>query len=100
MTKFFTTTIGILRLIAFFEGLTLLILVFIAVPMKLFTENHIISKTVGPIHGALFIIYVFLSIVVGIKHNWSAKTLILVNLASFIPFGTFVADHKVFKPLF
>ena len=100
MKKYFTSSIGLLRVVALFEGLTLLVLVFVAVPMKYLMENHSVSKSFGPIHGVLFIIDVILTLIVGKKHKWSLKTLTIVNLASFIPFGTFVADHKYFKPIF
>lgn len=54
MTKFFTTTAGRLRLFAFLEGISLLALVFIAVPYKYALDNPSLVKSIGPIHSACF----------------------------------------------
>jgi len=48
-------------------------------------------------HGVLFIMYVALVILVQSKYKWSLKTTFWALLASIIPFGTFVADSKIFK---
>ncbi len=56
-------------------------------------------KSVGPVHGVLFIIFVILALEMGIKQKWSILKTSLVLLSSFIPFGTFYVDHKILKPL-
>jgi integral membrane protein len=45
----------------------------------------------------LFIVYVVLLASVVIKYKWSFKKAILAFLASFVPFGTFYADKKIFR---
>lgn len=47
MKKTLTTSIGRLRLLAFLEGFSLLVLVFIAVPLKYFGSNPSLVKTLG-----------------------------------------------------
>src|SRR5690606_42130893 len=59
MKKFFTTSIGRLRLLAFLEGTSLLVLLFIAVPIKYALQNPAWVKAMGPVHGALFLLFVF-----------------------------------------
>ena len=54
-----------------------------------------IVPPLGAAHGALFIIYVGLAIYFKYKLNWSFKILILVLLASVIPFGTFYIDREI-----
>ena len=94
------TNIGRLRVVALFEGISLLVLIFIAVPMKYVWGNPIGSEVIGPIHGVLFIIYVLLTFSVAGDYNWKFfKTTLLVLVASFIPFGTFYIDSKILKPL-
>ncbi|MEZ5018164.1 MAG: DUF3817 domain-containing protein [Flavipsychrobacter sp.] len=94
------TNTGRLRVVALFEGISLLVLLFITVPMKYVWGNPIGSEVIGPIHGILFILYVLLTFSVAGDHSWKFfKTTWLVLLASFIPFGTFYVDSKILKPI-
>lgn len=52
---------------------------------------------VGMAHGLLFISYVILLALVAFQDKWSLKKTALAFLASFIPFGTFYADKKLFR---
>lgn len=100
MKKYFTTGIGLLRLIGFVEGLSLLILVFIGVPMKYFMGNPSVVKSVGPVHGVLFILFVFFIIKMAMEKNWNFGTVTWKLLAgSVIPFGTFYVDSKILGPM-
>jgi integral membrane protein len=100
MKKFFTTTIGRLRLFAFLEGISLIALVFIAVPLKYYFDNPSLSKNLGPIHGALFLLFVFNALRVGIEQQWKFKeTTWKIVVACFIPFGTFYIDYKILRKI-
>lgn len=88
-----------MRLISIIEGLSLIVLVFIAVPIKYLADNPYWVKTIGPIHGGLFILFVLAAILEAGNQKWSLKTSALViGVASFIPFGCFYIDAKVLKP--
>jgi len=95
----FKTKIGLLRILGFLEGVSLLILVFVAVPMKYYYGNHFVSKTLGPVHGALFLLFLFMALLVGLQKKWTFKTGLLVFVACFIPFGTFYLDNKIFSKI-
>lgn len=98
MINLFKTNLGRLRIIGFFEGISLLILIFIAVPMKYFGNNPTLVKTMGPIHGALFLLFIFNALSVGVDQKWKfSETTWKVLLACIIPFGTFYVDHKILK---
>ncbi len=98
MQKFFSTTLGRLRLIAFIEGVSFLILLFVAMPLKYFFEQPQAVRTVGSIHGGLFVAYVILVFLTMRELKWDwAKTGLLI-LISFIPFGNFYADQKWLAP--
>lgn len=98
MKKYFTTTIGRLRLFAFLEGISLLILVFIAVPLKYYFGNPSVSKSLGPVHGTLFLLFVFNALQVGIEQQWKFKeTTWKVLVACLIPFGTLYIDYKILR---
>ena len=52
---------------------------------------------IGMAHGVLFIAYVVLAIAIKKEQNWSLKDFLVVQLASFIPFGTFYIEKKYLK---
>lgn len=91
------SNLGRLRIVAFLEGLSFLLLMFIAVPLKYFGDYPHATKDIGMAHGVLFILYILMVIPVQNELKWSKPTTFLVLLASVLPFGTFVADAKIFK---
>lgn len=100
MINFFKTNIGRLRILGLLEGVSLLILVFIAVPLKYFFDNPAGTKAIGPIHGALFLLFIFNTLSVGVEQNWKFKTTTWkVLLACIVPFGTFYIDHKILSKI-
>ena len=96
MINLFKTKVGRLRVIGFLEGISLLALVFVAVPLKYYFKNPSLSKALGPVHGAIFLLFLFNALSVGVEQNWKFKTTTWrVILACFIPFGTFYIDSKI-----
>lgn len=96
MNNLLTTKIGRLRILAFLEGLSLIILVGIAVPLKYAYGHPELSYVLGRAHGALFLLFVYSTISVAIEYSWQFKTTTWkVLVASFIPFGTFYIDHAI-----
>ena len=87
--------INILRFAAIVEGLSLLILLFIAMPLKYYYGNTEIVPVVGMTHGILFIVFVALSSFVSQRKDWSDGFWAMVVLSSMIPFATFVMDRKL-----
>jgi integral membrane protein len=99
MNKFFTSSIGRLRALAFAEGVSLIILVFVGVPFKYAMEMDELVKILGPIHGGLFILFLLNAISVSVSEKWKWTTTGKAVIASFIPFGTFYIDRKVLLPI-
>lgn len=100
MTNLITTSIGRLRLLAFLEGTSLLLLVFIGVPLKHFMDEPSFVKAIGPVHGALFLFFVFQTITVSIEKGWEFRTITWkVLLACLVPFGTFYIDRTILRTL-
>ena len=85
---------NIFRIISFLEGVSYLLLLFIAVPIKYFQGDASYVKILGMPHGVLFMSYVVLAIVIKKQMQWNLKNLGIVVLASIIPFGTFYVDKK------
>ncbi len=95
MRTILSDTIGRLRLLAFLEGLSLLVLLIIAMPLKYMLHKPAMVQVTGSIHGALFVLYVLYTFYAAHKYGWRFwKTTWWLQLASFLPFGTFYADSK------
>lgn len=79
---------------ALLEGLSLLALLFFAMPMKYFAGQEIYVKTIGMAHGILFIAYIVMAVILKFSLNWNTRQFIIICLASVIPFGTFYVEKK------
>jgi len=90
MTKIF-------KIIATLEGLSLLFLLFVAMPMKYAYHNETLMRPAGMAHGVLFIGYIILAYLLKEEQNWSFKKFFIVAIASVIPFGTFYIEWKYLK---
>ena len=92
-----TKTFNWFRKIAFAEGVSFLVLLLIAMPLKYFAELPIAVTIVGGLHGILFIAFVVM--------GWEAKNeyqkdwswLTISFIASILPFGVFWLDRKLWK---
>ncbi len=90
--------LNVFRLVALLEGVSYILLLFIATPLKYFAENEAYVKLLGMPHGILFLAYIVLAIMVAQEMKWNRKTLLVVLVASIIPFGTFYVERKYLKP--
>lgn len=86
--------ISIFRLVAFLEGLSYILLLFVAVPIKYSNGEAIFVKMLGMPHGILFVLYIAIALVLRIDNQWIKNNFLAVLIASVIPFGTFVVDFK------
>jgi integral membrane protein len=85
------------RIIAVLEGISFLVLLFIAMPLKYMMDQPLPVRITGMIHGILFIAFVFYLMMVKSELNWPPKKVFIAFIASLLPFGTFVLDAKVLK---
>ena len=88
---------NIFRIISFLEGVSYLLLLFVAVPIKYFQGNVSYVKMLGMPHGVLFMLYLVLAVIIKKERQWNLKTLGIVSLASIVPFGTFYVDKKYLR---
>lgn len=84
------------RLISFIEGLSYLILVFIAMPLKYLFDSPLAVKLVGMAHGVLFILFMIALIMAANKYKWKFLTFQLF-VYSLIPFGFILIDKIIMK---
>lgn len=87
------------KIISLLEGVSLLAILFVSMPLKYYFENPEPNKIIGMAHGVLFLLYVVLAIMVKQELKWSIKTLAIVLVCSIIPFGTFWMDYKYLEPV-
>ena len=88
---------NIFRLVALLEGVSYILLLFIAVPIKYWGEDEQWVKLLGMPHGILFVSYIIFVFLIKENENWGIKDLGIVLLASILPFGTFYIDTKYLK---
>jgi integral membrane protein len=89
--------VKLFKYIALLEGISLLLLLFFAMPMKYIYELPIYVKVIGMAHGLLFIAYIALAVMLKIEEQWAIKKFVIVCIASIIPFGTFYVEKKYLK---
>ena len=82
------------RIVAVLEGISYLLLLFIASPLKWFYDDPQYVKLLGMPHGILFMIYVVIAVLISSDMKWTTRTLWIVLTASVLPFGTFYIDKK------
>lgn len=86
-----------LRRIGFAEGLSFIVLVFIAMPLKHMADMPMAVRIVGSIHGFLFLLFLWALWRVHKVLAWDVEKLMGSFIASILPFGTFVADARTWK---
>ena len=87
----------ILSIVGILEGISFLVLLGICMPLKYGFDIPEPTSAVGMAHGFLFIAYCAWVLIVASEFKWSYTEILLSLIASIIPFGTFVADKKIFK---
>ncbi|MCM8570189.1 DUF3817 domain-containing protein [Gramella jeungdoensis] len=80
--------------VSLLEGLSFLLLLFIAMPLKYFFEMPQMVSHVGMAHGILFIGYIALALLLIRPMEWNLKQTALIMGCSLIPFGPFYVEKK------
>jgi len=97
VSELIKSALGRLRIVAFLEGISYLVLLGIAMPLKYFVGLPQAVRVVGMAHGVLFVLFVILLIQVATEKSWSFKKSALSFVSSLVPFGTFYADSRWFR---
>lgn len=85
--------------ISFWEGISFVVLVFLAMPLKYLFDMPLMVRVVGMLHGILFVGYLFQLLYVASFKVWSFKTIFIYGLGSFVPFMPFWVEKQVKKEL-
>lgn len=89
-----TKTYSWFRRIALAEGVSFLVLLFIAMPLKYLAKQPMATTIVGGLHGVLFVAFIFLAWETKGEYKRSLSWFGKSFLASIIPFGTFIMDKQ------
>ncbi len=92
------TALGRLRIVAFIEGCSYLLLGFTMILKYKFAMPQP-NYVVGLAHGILFVLYIVLLLQVSFIHRWNIFKMFMAFIASLVPFGTFYADKVLFRKI-
>ncbi|MEN8320422.1 DUF3817 domain-containing protein [Acinetobacter junii] len=84
-----------LRFVGTLEGISFLLLLGVAMPIKYIWGNPVFVKYIGMGHGVLFVLFLVMLLVVCHRMKWSLSIFNLGLIAAILPFGPFIFDHKV-----
>jgi integral membrane protein len=89
------TTVGRVRAAGLIEGISFLVLVGIAMPLKYFAGMPEAVRIAGWIHGLLFMVFFVVLLVAHGEKRWPLSFTGLVFLAALVPFGPFLVDRRL-----
>lgn len=84
-----------LRQTALLEGVSFLLLLGVAMPLKYMAGMPMAVKVVGWIHGVLFVVFCYALLQVMLKSRWSLARCAVIFIASLLPFGPFLLDKRM-----
>jgi len=82
------------RILSMIEGLSLIALLFIAMPAK-YQYGIDLVKIVGPIHGFLWLAYLPMLDATNRQQKWPSSMLSIAFITSVLPFGCFYLEKKI-----
>lgn len=83
------------RVSAIAEGISYVLLLLIAMPLKYMYGMPEAVRLVGALHGGLFVIFVALLLGVYVQKTMTFKQCAAAFVASLLPFGAFVFDAYI-----
>ena len=89
------TALSRLRVIGNIEGISYLLLLGVAMPLKYLGNMPMAVKIAGSIHGFLFVSFIVALANVWKTEKWSVTKLAFAFIMSLVPFGTFYLDKQI-----
>ena len=84
-----------MRAVSLVEGTTLVVLVFVAVPLRHLAGFRLATSLMGPIHGMAFMLYLWMLIETISGGAWSKREIARLLIAAVVPFGAFVNERSL-----
>jgi integral membrane protein len=92
-----SSLVNIFRIVALIEGISYIVLLGIAMPLKYYFDSPLAVKMVGWAHGVLFMAYLLFLLVCWIKYKWSFLRVVSYFFASLLPFLPFLVERNLKK---
>jgi len=86
-----------LKKVGVWEGISYILLLFVAMPLKYFADLPQAVRIIGSLHGLLFVLFTIMIVLAMSDRALNIKGAVLAFIASLLPFGTFYLDKIVFK---
>jgi integral membrane protein len=87
--------LGRLRVLGLCEGVSFLLLLGVAMPLKYWAGYPMAVRIVGWLHGLLFMGYCWTLFEVAVARGWPLGKIIKLFVAALVPFGPFVMDRSL-----
>lgn len=86
--------IKLFKWVSILEGVSFLLLLLIAMPLKYIWDMPQMVQVTGMFHGILFIAYILGAFYMFKPLQWNLRTLLIVCFSSVLPFGPFYVEKK------
>ena len=83
------------RVAAWVTGIGLVILVFVAMPLKYFLGQPLLVAIVGMAHGFLYMAYIVITLLLAERCRWRPVDALVILVAGTIPLASFFAERRV-----
>lgn len=87
--------LSLFRVVSLVEGLSYLVLLAIAMPLKYLAGHPEVVTRAGQIHGALFVLFVITLVGAAREHDWSRRATATAMVAGIVPLGAFWLEHQL-----
>lgn len=89
------TALGRFRVVSLLEGLSYLVLVFFAMPLKYGWDDPSWVRLFGRLHGGLFVLFVFALYRAAAERGWTTRRSGEAFAWSLVPFGALVLEKQL-----
>ncbi|RYG46076.1 DUF3817 domain-containing protein [bacterium] len=83
------------RSIGIAEGVSFLLLLLVAMPLKYAAGEPAGVKAMGAVHGGMFVVYILTVLLAFRPLRWGFVRLLVMLAAGFIPLGTFFIEPRL-----
>jgi integral membrane protein len=91
--------ISLFRKVSIAEGISYLLLLFVAMPLKYGLNIPEAVKYTGWAHGVLFVAYMAILAYIWLDKGWKFSLVFKAGIAALLPFGPFWFDKKYLKDM-
>ena len=89
------SSLNLFRKVAVAEGISYVLLIFVAMPLKYWADMPLAVKYTGWAHGLLFVLYGAFLIMAWQEQKWKFGKAVLIFVASLLPFAPFIVDKRL-----